>query len=237
MKPLTKFAAAAAISALLTAPAFAGDPGTIGAYVTPYYNSAGPVIKVGKFSSGLASQVPGQFVATIVRMKKQWGTLNFVELYVGAMRLYDLGYRNEATYWFYAAQFRGRQYAALVDRNKLGNVGSPGFELYHAQDAFFQLAGPSINGYAFGDVAVLQKIVAAVESQNRTVPDMSSMYPGVAFIHKAQWPQKNAELESGLAKLAEYLSTQKPQIAQERERNGTQARFAKLSSKRFPGGL
>ncbi|MGB7016290.1 MAG: hypothetical protein WBD69_10130, partial [Candidatus Cybelea sp.] len=43
--------------------------------------------------------------------------------------------------------------------------------------------------------------------------------------------------EAGLAKLADYLSTQKSQIAQERGQNGTQARFAKLSSKRFPGGL
>ncbi|MGB6740439.1 MAG: hypothetical protein WBE59_08280, partial [Candidatus Cybelea sp.] len=64
-------------------------------------------------SSGLAAKVPGQFVATIVRMKQEWSTLNFVELYVGAVRLYDLGCRNEATYWFYTAQFRGRQYAAL----------------------------------------------------------------------------------------------------------------------------
>ncbi|MGB6412474.1 MAG: hypothetical protein WBF19_03950, partial [Candidatus Cybelea sp.] len=147
------------------------------------------------------------------------------------------GYRNEATYWFYTAQFRGRQYAALVDPNKLGSIGSHGFELSHAQDAFFQLAGPSINGYAFGDVDGLQKIVAAVESQNGTVPDMGAMYPGVAFVHKAQWPQKNAAVEAGLAKLADYLSTQKSQIAQERGQNGTQARFAKLSSKRFPGGL
>ncbi|MFY9710392.1 MAG: hypothetical protein WBD57_11725 [Candidatus Cybelea sp.] len=102
------------VAVLLTAaPALAGDPRTIGAYVTPYYNSSGPVINIGKFSSGLAAKVPGQFVATIVRMKQEWSTLNFVELYVGAVRLYDLGYRNEATYWFYTAQFRGRQYAAL----------------------------------------------------------------------------------------------------------------------------
>jgi hypothetical protein len=236
MNFFVKAAIALAASALVaTAPR--GDPGTIDAYVMPYYNSSGPVIKIGKFSSGLASDVPGQFVATIVRMKQQWSTLNFVELYAGAIRLYDLGYRNEATYWFYTAQFRGRQYAALVDQMKLGSIGNPGFELYHAQDAFFQVAGPSINGFAFGDVDGLQKIVAEVESQNRSVPDMGAMYPGVAFVHKAQWPQKNAAVEAGLAKLADYLATQKPQIARERAQDGTQARFAKLTSKRFPGGF
>jgi len=28
--------------------------------------------------------------------------LSFLELYVGAIRLYDLGYRDEAVYWFYS---------------------------------------------------------------------------------------------------------------------------------------
>jgi hypothetical protein len=224
-------------AALVTQPAVAGDSGQISIYVTPYYNSTGPVINVGKYSSGLASKSPGDFVATILRMKQQWNARNFVELYAGAIRLYDLGYRNEATYWFYTAQFRGRQYAALAEQSSLGSIGSAGFELYHAQDAFFQLAGPSINGFAFADVAELQRIVASVDSQNRTVPDMNALYPGVKFVPKSNWQPRNAEVEAGLARFASYLTKQKAQIAPERARNGAQARFANLTSKRFPGGF
>ena len=71
------------------------DPAHIEIYVTPYYNSKGPTIEVGPFSSGLAAKNESEFVATIAKMKKSWDTLNFPETYVAAIRLYDLGYRKD----------------------------------------------------------------------------------------------------------------------------------------------
>src|SRR5207244_10164755 len=79
-----------------------------------------------------------------------------------AIRLYDLGYRKESVYWFYSAQYLGRQFGVLLDQTKMGSIGSPGFELLHAQNAFYQLVGPYINGYAFGDMDGLVKIVERV---------------------------------------------------------------------------
>src|SRR5580704_3578676 len=76
------------------------DASHIDVYVTPYYNSKGPAVSVGRFSSGLASAKEDEFLATITRMKKDWDQLTFPELYVAAIRLYDLGYRKEAVYWF-----------------------------------------------------------------------------------------------------------------------------------------
>ena len=55
------------------------DPTHIDVYVTPYYNSKGPVIDVGPFSGGLAAKNEPEFVATISKMKKSWDTLNFAE--------------------------------------------------------------------------------------------------------------------------------------------------------------
>ena len=69
------------------------DASHIDVYVTPYYNSKGPSVAVGRFSSGLASAKEDEFLATITRMKKDWDQLTFPELYVAAIRLYDLGYR------------------------------------------------------------------------------------------------------------------------------------------------
>src|ERR1044072_6346532 len=125
------------------------NPAHIDVYVTPYYNSKGPEVKVGRFSSGLASPKLDEFLTTIAEMKKDWDRLTFPELYVAAIRLYDLGYRKEAVYWFYSAQFRGRQFGVLLDQARMGSIGSPGFELFHAQNAFYQLVGPYINGYGF----------------------------------------------------------------------------------------
>ena len=43
------------------------DPAHIEVYITPYYNSKGPVIEVGPFSSGLAAKNEPEFVATIAK--------------------------------------------------------------------------------------------------------------------------------------------------------------------------
>jgi hypothetical protein len=214
--------------------AASGDPGKIDAYVTPYYNSAGPVVHVGQYSAGLAASDGQSFVDTIRQMKKHWMQLTFPQLYVASIRLYDLGYRKESIYWFYTAQYRGRQFALLADQKKLGSIGDPSFELYHAQNAFFELTGPAINGYAFGDIDSLVAIVHRVQNENRAVPAMQSIYPGVAFAGKAQWPAINAQLNAGLGKLAASLVQQRSSIEQERAQNGTAARYAHLTDKPFP---
>jgi hypothetical protein len=102
------------------------NPTHIDVHVTPYYDSKGPAVSVGRFSSGLASTKENDFLATIAEMKKNWDRLTFPELYVGAIRLYDLGYRKEAVYWFYSAQYRGRQFGVLLDQTKMGSIGSLG---------------------------------------------------------------------------------------------------------------
>ncbi|MGA8535379.1 MAG: hypothetical protein WB615_14825 [Candidatus Tumulicola sp.] len=218
-------------------PALGDDPSRIDAYVTPYYDSSGPVVRIGQYSAGLASKNQGTFVATIRAMKRQWSRLDFLELYVGAIRLYDLGYRNEAVYWFYSAQYKGRQFALLVDRKRLGGIGDPAFELYHAQDAFFQLVGPDVNGYAFGDIDSLVEIIRRVQKENGAVANLALIYPRIAFTDKKLWPQENAELNAGLGKLAASLPSQKAAIARQCAQNGTQARFSHLTSTPFPGGL
>lgn len=124
------------------------DPSRIEVYVTPYYNSTGPVIDVGPFSRGLAAKSESAFVVTISKMKQSWDTLKFPEVYVAAIRLYDQGFRRESIYWFYSAQYRGRLLATLIDQEKMGSMGDPGFEFVQAQNAFQQLVGPYINGYA-----------------------------------------------------------------------------------------
>lgn len=206
----------------------------IALYVTPYYNSAGPVVRVGRYSAGLASHDEGQVVATVRTMKQHWNDLRFYELYVGAIRLYDLGYRNEAVYWFYTAQYRGRLFGLLADPKRLGTIGAPGFELYHAQNAFFELSGPVINGYAFGDIDRLADVLQRVERNNLVLPNMPALYPRVAFVPRSEWALKKASLDSGLGKLASTLSAQKARIAAQREQNGTTARYADVASKDLP---
>jgi hypothetical protein len=211
-------------------------PAHIEVYVTPFYNSKGPTIDVGHFSSGLAAKNESEFVATIAKMKKSWDTLNFPETYVAAIRLYELGFRKESIYWFYSAQYRGRLFASLIDRDKMGSIGDPGFELFQAQNAFQQLVGPYINGYAFGDIDQLVAIIEKVQREGKLVPDLTKIYPRVTFKPKSEWDARNKGLNEGLTKLLVTLKNEKASIKQQRIEHGMDAKFGKLTSKDLPQG-
>ena len=115
-------------------------------------------------------------------------------------------------------------------------MGDNAFELYRAQYAFFDLAGPQINGYAFGHLDALIATVRRVRDENKRVPNLRALYPGVVFIGENDWARKNLAIGDGLDKLAGYLDGQRAAIARERAGNGTQARFDGLTSEDFPGG-
>jgi hypothetical protein len=210
------------------------DPAHIEVYITPYYNSRGPTVEVGPFSTGLAAKNEPEFLATITKMKRSWATLNFPATYVAAIRLYDLGFRKESIYWFYSAQYRGRLFAGLIDRERMGSMGDPGFELYQAQNAFQQLVGPHINGYAFGDIDQLVPIIERVQAEGRTVPDLTEIYPRVTFKPKSEWQAANQRLNEGLTKLLVTLKNEKASIKQQRTERGMEAKFGKLPSKDLP---
>src|SRR6516225_285332 len=210
------------------------DPAHIEIYVTPYYNSKGPAIDVGRFSGGLAAKSESEFVATISKMKQLWDTLNFPEVYVAAIRLYDMGFRNESIYWFYSAQYRGRLFATLIDRDKMGSIGNAGFELFQAQHAFQQLVGPYINGYAFGEIDQLLPIIEKVQREGNIVPDLTKIYPRVTFKPKSEWDAGNKGLNDGLTKLLTTLKNEKANIKQQRIEHGMEAKFGRLPSKELP---
>jgi hypothetical protein len=143
----------------------ADDPSRINGYVLPYYDPTGPIVEVGAYSGGLASPSQSAFVSTIRKMKKRWSHLNFPELYVAAIGLYDRGYRDEATYWFYSASIRGASsHCSSIDgsseasairrsspiRPRIPSSSSPGGE---------------INGYAFGDISSVAAEFANVSSR------------------------------------------------------------------------
>src|SRR5881409_4367721 len=207
------------------------NPSHLDVYVTPYYDSKGPAVKVGRFSSGLASAKEDDFLPTIAQMKKDWDRLTFPELYVAAIRLYDLGYRKESVYWFYSAQYRGRQFGILLDQSKMGSTGSPGFELLPAQNAFFQLVGPYINGYAFGDTDGLVKVVERVQQESRQISDLQTTYPNVAFRSKSEWESANTDLADGMGKLISTLKEKKDDIRRQRIQQGIEEKFSKLTNK------
>ncbi len=133
---------------------FAAEPmRRIGIYVQPYYEAARtpdekPRIAVGnQYNELLSSSRREDILAARDRVLATSKLVTPMVMMVLAIRLYDVGLRDDAVFWFYAAKER------YIVMSEVLHVKAQG--LAQADDAvrnFATLAGPVINGYAFCDL-------------------------------------------------------------------------------------
>jgi hypothetical protein len=136
-------------------PATAAEPVRhIGIYVQPFYEAARtpterPRVAVdGQYNDLLGSSRREDILAARDLIVAKPALVTPMTMMVLAIRLYDVGLRDDAVFWFYVAKDR---YIVL---SEVLNVKTP--QLAQADDAvrnFATLAGPVINGYAFCDLA------------------------------------------------------------------------------------
>ena len=139
---------------VLAAPSAAAQPvRQIGVYVTPYYEAAKdlggrPRVAVGKaFDEPLASNKREDIAAVRDAIRAQPDVVTPMTMMVLAIRLYDVGLRDDSVFWFYAAKDRFVTVAEVLD------IRSPSLaQVEQAVRDFATLAGPAINGYAFCDL-------------------------------------------------------------------------------------
>jgi hypothetical protein len=160
----------AALILVLTGGANAAEPvKRIAVTVEPYYAAARepdgpPRVAVGKqYNDLLASPRREDILAARDLVVEKPKLVTPMTMMVLAVRLYDAGLRDDAVFWFYVAKDRYIVMSEVLD------VRHPG--LAQAEDAirnFSTLAGPTINGYAFCDLAKQKeqhaKAVAWVET-------------------------------------------------------------------------
>jgi hypothetical protein len=189
-------------------------------YVTPFYDSNGPKVSVGQYSQQLENADASTILQLSAKFAKERDKLRVEQMFVMAIRLFDLGQKDEAVYWFYSAQYRGRLFSAILDQDKAAGIGSPEFELPAAFASFNALAGDYINSYAFGDVPKLEQTLAKVEDEGKSLPEMEEIYPKVHFIAKDKWSEKNERVSKGLAGFLSYVKANEDSIKQQRRKNG-----------------
>ena len=146
-------------------------------------------------------------------------------LMVLAIRFYDVGLRDDAVFWFYAAKDRYIVMSEVLD------VKTPA--LAQAADAvgsFAVLAGPIINGYAFCDLAKQKelhgKAVAWVESNPYEVMFMAQM-PALPGDRAANHKRALANAKERAAKERGYFDDGKNREAfyATRKKNDMDAKF------------
>jgi len=150
-------------AAMLSSLAQAAEPvKTIGVYIEPFYRaSAAPSeprhVAVGKrYDALLASEKREDILAVRDFIKAEPKVVTPMAMMALATRLYEVGERDEAVFWFYAAKDR------MLILMEVAPPNSP--QIAQAADAvgaFSRLAGPVINGYAFCDLKNQQAIRAA----------------------------------------------------------------------------
>ena len=202
-----------------------GDPMPV--YVIPFYNSRGPTVDVGEFSKPLASAKRGTIHGVAAVMKEKWDTLPIEAMYVVAIRLYDLGRKDEAVYWFYSSQYRAWLFQSLLSESENPrNIGAPAFEAGCAHAAFDELAGEYINGYAGGNVEKWKSAIKAAQSEGKkTLPKFMLIYPAVRFIPTDRWADKNKEGAGELSKLLNFIETQGDELKVQRKKNGIEGKY------------
>jgi len=181
----------------------------VGIYVQPYYEAARtpggtPRVAVGRSFDGLASNKREDILAIRDRIVADPKLVTPMTLMVLAVRFYDLGLRDDAVFWFYAAKDRFLTLAGVSDVKSR--------ELAQVEDAvknFAYLAGPVINGYAFCDVAKQQEIRAKAMKWVVDNPYKAMFLPQVPALpgdREQNLKKAIAEITASAAKEREYLA-------------------------------
>ncbi|HMO13821.1 MAG TPA: hypothetical protein PKD64_04670 [Pirellulaceae bacterium] len=194
-------------------------------YVTPFYDSKDNSISVGTYSEQLATADVNSILELAKELDKDKDRLRAEVMYVTAIRMYDLGHKNEAVYWFYLAQYRSRVFGSILDRAAIGSIGSEAFELIQAYASFNELAGKYINGYAFGSLQKLEQILLAVLKEGETLADFDGLYPEIKFMDQVHWAAKNKNVADGLIKLVDYIKVNADSIKEQRAKNGIEGKY------------
>ena len=160
---LLRISIAAAALALAVQGAVAATPEPvrrIPVFVPPYYAAARtpeerPKVEVGRrFDHALASTERGEIAAARDTVEADPGTVTPMTMMVLAIRLYDVGLRDDAVFWFYVARARYITLEDVVDVSVRGLVSAS-----EAMKNFAKLAGPYFNSYAFCDPAKQQATI------------------------------------------------------------------------------
>jgi hypothetical protein len=202
----------------------------VGIYVQPYYEAARtpggtPRVAVGRSFDGLASNKREDILAIRDRIVADPKLVTPMTLMVLAVRFYDLGLRDDAVFWFYAAKDRFLTLDGVVD------VGAGGLaQVGDAIRNFSTLAGPIINGYAFCDIANQQAIRAKAldwVEQNPYEAIFMERLPAKRSNRKQALVEAVAMLRANAAKESAYLQDagNAAKYRAERARNGTDEKY------------
>jgi hypothetical protein len=193
--------------------------------VPRFYNSDDLEIRVGDYSQQLKTEDLQELTALAQEMAQHRDILTPEQMFVLAIRLYDLGEKDNSVYWFYEAQFRAKLFFKTLNSDHMAGISELSAGYLASYEAFTQLAGEYINGYAGCDVDNWVKIARTVQVDNPNPPELDKIFPEAEFVERSQWQGINNEVAAGLGTLIDQLSTTREAIKLQRKANNLDARY------------
>ena len=178
--------------------------------VEPFYQAARhpddpPLVAVApRLDKLFASTRPDDILRARDEIERDPGRVTPMTLTVLALRLYDVGLRDEAVFWYYAARNRYYLLGSVADMK--APALAPAATAMHA---FGQLAGPIINGYAFCDVDKQRDLSLRVDDWTARHPYEVLLLPQIPARpgdRKANYPKALGDLLAQVKRERDYLA-------------------------------
>ncbi len=203
----------------------------IAVYVEPYYAAARepdgtPRVNVSTMLDRvLASNSPEDILRARDAIEKEPANITPMTMMVLAIRLYDVGKRDDAVFWFYAARNR------FLTTARVANLKAPALgNVEEAMKNFIYLAGPVINGYAFCDIEKQKTIAKNALKWTIDHPYGALLKPEVPALpgdRKENFRKAFNELMDGLAKEEAWLEVMPnvESLKRQRRENGADVKY------------
>ncbi|MBC8291184.1 MAG: ankyrin repeat domain-containing protein [Planctomycetes bacterium] len=160
-------------------------------------------------------------------MTKDWQTLTLEQMHVTAIRLFDLGHRDEAVYWFHSARLRFRLIHAALKKDEKGNISKYAEAHLRGLGAFSLLSGQFINRYAFRFPARLTKTLNRIIKSSEKLPALTKIYPQHEFVEESQRAAALKTARGGTDRLIEAVALIKPSRGKRATQQDLEEAFAK----------
>ncbi len=199
--------------------------GHIPFYAVPYYNFDPLSITIGKYKNELLTNDTVALTVLADRIKADINNTDIESLFFLSIRLYDLGKKDDAFYWFHTAKSRAIVFIDMLDPKKIGSIGDKPFELKQFFITTSQLVGEYLNGYGFNDIDKGIAVIEKVKSEIKNIQSYKVVYKDIHFLNDNKLENERTEGEERLTKLIDYTKSHKEEIQKQRIDNGTQDKY------------
>jgi hypothetical protein len=194
-------------------------------YALPYYNYKPLTITIGKYKKELLTTDTTALTRLAATIKADINNTDVESLYFLSIRLYDMGKKDAAFYWFQTAKARARVFMTLLDPAKTGGMGAPAFERVQLFGAINETVGEYLNGYGFNDIDKGLAVFIKVKSEVKDIRSYKAVYKQIVFLDDAKLESAKAAKVTDLEKTIAYIKANKADIKAERIKDGVQDKY------------